>query len=284
MSSPPTITLTSTDSSTSSPTEPQLINILSAALNSTSSCSSPQSAADKAASQIDQLYPGSSSSADSIEAFLWSFWSLLIAAAKKISATDNTRHKLLVDIVAKLKTCRDEHVELWGQQTRVWGELPMLGPCMREAWNLRPDFNSASDEAIAEWISLNSFAARLLAADLQPWINFAIWELRASLEEEPPSTTKARDAGLAASCEWISHAGPTLHRQGREARQLDAVEQRALKPGRLFHCDTSGLSDVRWSFWKERLGLLGAGAGSGELKQRSQQTIDGMKEVEDTSS
>lgn len=193
---------------------------------------------------------------------------------------DDPRQELLVATLRSLQARRDDAVELWGQRTRVWGELPMLGPCMREAWNTRPDLEDAPDKVVREWISLNSLGARILGARLQSWDNFAVWELRAVLETQPPTTPAARDAALAMACEWITHAGEELHAHGRRARTLDSVEERVLAPGKLFAGGKPGLSDERWRFWRERLGALGAGAGSGEMKVRVQRAVDKMNELE----
>ncbi|KYK55149.1 hypothetical protein DCS_07111 [Drechmeria coniospora] len=242
----------------------------------TAECSAEEAAAD-----IDKLYPVGST--DAAEEFLWSFWTLLVATVKKVPATsDPDRMQPMVSMIAHLRSLRDDEVEMWGQKTRVWSELPMLGPCMRDAWNMRPMFTGteAETESIAEWISLNSFAARVFGAKLQSWDNFAIWEMRSGLEEPPRETTSAKDASLATACEWIAHAGEALHEQGRQGRTLDAMEQRALKPGTLFRSDRSGLGDERWRFWRERIGLFGAGAGSGELKERARKMVEKMERLD----
>ena len=68
------------------------------------------------------------------------------------------------------------------------------------------DGSDRDNEAIREWISLNSFAARMFGTKLQSWDNFAIWELRSGLEEPPLSTPSAKETSLATACEWITHA------------------------------------------------------------------------------
>ncbi|KJZ78477.1 hypothetical protein HIM_01868 [Hirsutella minnesotensis 3608] len=255
--------------------EGKILDILSDALND----GAGDNAADDAASRINELYPAGNTEA--IEDFLWTLWVCLIGAVKKVPA-DDPRQQLLVDSVARLKAKRDDDVELWGQKTKVWSELPMLGPCMRDAWNMRPklDGSEKDEAAVNEWTSLNSFAARMFGQDLQSWVNFAIWEMRAALEEQSPESSTAKDASLATACEWIVHAGKALHEQGRQVQKLDAMEERALKPGKLLDGAKSGLSDERWRFWRERIGALGGGAGSGEMKERVQKAIDKMDELE----
>ncbi|RDA82996.1 hypothetical protein CP532_2419 [Ophiocordyceps camponoti-leonardi (nom. inval.)] len=274
--------LTSSASPSSSSTEISPPSHEAAILRSLSATvNEPETTASSAAESLDKLYPASGDDVGAVEDFLWSLWSLLVGTVKKIPADDG-RQKLLVDVVAGLRQRRDQEVELWGQKTRVWTELPMLGPCMRDAWNLRPklDGSDKDEAAIREWTSLNSFAARMFGADLQPWVNLAIWELRSALEEAPPSSTTARDAGIATVCEWIAHAGQQLHRQGLQPRTLDAMEERALKPGKLFQGGDSGLSQARWRFWRERLAELGRDAGSAELRERAKTAAAQMEELE----
>ena len=150
---------------------------------------------------------------------------------------------------------------------------------------VRPMFDGSDrdNEAIREWISLNSFAARMFGTKLQSWDNFAIWELRSGLEEPPLSTPSAKETSLATACEWITHAGDELHRQGHAGRQLEAMEERALKPGQLFATGKPGLSDERWRFWRERIGALAGSAGSGQLKERAQKVVDKMKDLDEGS-
>ncbi|PFH59561.1 hypothetical protein XA68_12193 [Ophiocordyceps unilateralis] len=264
----------SSSSSALSSHEAGILRVLSATIND------GEPKASSAAETLDELYPAGDD-VGAIEDYLWSLWSLLVGAVKKIPAQDK-RQQLIVDVIARLRDSRDQEVELWGQKTKVWSELPMLGPCMRDAWNLRPklDGSDKDNAAICEWTSLNSFAARMFGADLQPWINLAIWELRAALEEPPPSTTTARDAGIATVCEWITHARDQLHRQGRQPRSLDPMEERALKPGKLFQGGDSGLSDARWHFWRQRLAELGGDAGSAELRERAKTAVAQMEELE----
>lgn len=115
-----------------SPLVPKILAVLSAAVND------PPPAglsAEGAAAELDALYPAGDAKA--AEGFLWALWSLLIGVAQKIPA-DDPRQQLLAEVVRELAGKRDEEVVLWNQKTRVWSELPMLGPCMREAWNREP--------------------------------------------------------------------------------------------------------------------------------------------------
>lgn len=95
--------------------------------------SADEPAAVATAGKLDALYCAAKEPA-AVEAFLWSLWSQLISTARNIPA-DDPRQQRLVLMMEKLQQVRDDKVELWGQTTRIWTELPMLGPCTREAWD-----------------------------------------------------------------------------------------------------------------------------------------------------
>ncbi|KAG5977996.1 hypothetical protein E4U55_006435 [Claviceps digitariae] len=255
---------------------PQIVSVISNAVNT---LPPTEDSAEKTACEIDRLYPS-----DPLEAsdWLWSFWSIFVGVVRVIPADDDERQQLLVLTVAKLKTKRDEEVEMWGQRTRVWSELPMLGPIMRDSWSFSPNFDDVTDTdpcPVEEWVSLNSFAARIYGAALQDWHNFAIWELRFGLEEPFEDRPSAKDAMIATIYEWIVHAGKELHKNATKEIKLSAMETRALKPGSLFKSDQSGLTIERWDFWRERIGVLGASVGSGVSKEKAQKTLEMMKEI-----
>lgn len=147
---------------------------------------------------------------------------------------------------------------------------------------MSPDFDGSETDAttVQEWISLNSFAARLYGTGTQDWVNFAIWELRSGLEEPPENRPNARDTRIATAHEWIVHAGKELFRKSQEVAKLDTMEKTALKPGSLFKSDKSGLSTERWIFWRERIGALGATARSGAAKEQAQKALQAMDDVD----
>lgn len=251
----------------------QLLDVFDNAVNGPQAT---ETAAEAAASELDGLYPASSAD---VEEYLWEMWTLLQRVAKKISASD-ARQQHLVNIVAKLKAKDRETVQLWGNESKVWSDLPMLGPTMREAWNGRPPLNGTGQDAsaVAEWVSLNSFAARILGASLQQWDNLAIWELRASLEEEAVSPT-ARDAQLATSSQWFIHAGKVLHDLSQKAGELDDATARSLKTGKLLDAKP-GFSQERWTFWREKLAELGEQTEDKKLKKMVDQALETIKSLD----
>lgn len=106
--------------------ETQLFDIFDASVNASQS-------ADATAAKLDKLFPAGQDS-KAAEAYLWSMWTIFFAVVKKIPASDE-RQQTLVQVVKALKTKERQTVSIWGAESSVWGDLPMMGPCMREAWN-----------------------------------------------------------------------------------------------------------------------------------------------------
>ncbi|KAK5995193.1 hypothetical protein PT974_03591 [Cladobotryum mycophilum] len=252
--------------------ETKLLNILDFALNSPSQS---ETSVETVASQIDQLFSGP----DDAEEVIWATWTFILNVVKKIPI-DDERLQFLVSVVGKLKTKSRQTVEIWGSNTNVWKDLPLFGAVAREAWNGIPEFNGTEQDTlrIAEWISLNSFAARIVGESIQPWTNFGLWELRDGLEQ-PLSSAIAKETYLTTTSEWLTHAGKVLHEEGKKVVQLDEHDLRALASGKLFK-GKPGFSDERWNFWRQRLEELSAEAGHGEVVTRTEKAIEVMNGIQ----
>ncbi|KAL7788818.1 hypothetical protein V8C43DRAFT_287180 [Trichoderma afarasin] len=248
--------------------ESKLADLLDAAINRGTS---PQAAADG----IDKLCPRN----EDAEGFLWSLWTLLADVAKRIPL-DDPRLQHLVEILKALHAKQTGSVEVWGSQHELWADMPLFGAVMREEWNASPEFDGKPDQAtkIAQWLSINSFAARLLGASVSDWTNFAIWELRDGLEE-PVSTDEARDTHLITASEWITQAGQVLYNETKNSIELDSQTTQALRPGSLVEGTKSGFNEERWSFWKKQLEELSAKA-SAEAKKRAEKALEVIKSLE----
>ncbi|KAG2420008.1 hypothetical protein HFD88_004805 [Aspergillus terreus] len=173
-----------------------------------------------------------------IEPFLWEIWKLFIAIARQIPP-DHPSQDRLVDVVQAL------------EDTRLWTDLPVLGPSMREAWT-SPTLvsDNPSEEEMAAWVNLNAFAARLFALDSISWPNFAVWTLRAALEEEISGHKVECDVKAAA--QWIVRCGSTIFRH-----TATAIETKSFRGGSLYS-GPSCISMERWTFWKQRFGEISA--------------------------
>ena len=116
-------------------------------------------------------------------------------------------------------------------------------------FRLAPTFETASEDEKQQWISLNSFSARLLNVGLLGGTNIPIWALRDALEEDI-SLEPARDSIVAAAAEWILHARNALFtRISKEPANPDTLQ--ATPQGPLYE-GKAGLPLERWTFWKRR--------------------------------
>lgn len=123
--------------------------------------------------------------------------------------------------------------------------------------------DSGRDQELSldEWVSLNSFVARVFR-DVQPsFRSFGIWELRSGLEGEDaakddqgkPPPQASVDTRVRVAAEWIIRAGDKLWRDsllGVWAEET-ASTGRAYIGGKLIPA-TRGLNLERWGFWKRR--------------------------------
>lgn len=108
----------------------QIASILGPALNDT------PPTAETVANDLSKLYASSYSSEDKAEAFFWELWNFYLGAVRAITAED-PRQELLVSVVEKLKAKSEGTVKIWGEDTNVWGDLPLFGSSMREEWNCK---------------------------------------------------------------------------------------------------------------------------------------------------
>ncbi|KAM0466043.1 hypothetical protein ACHAPV_000996 [Trichoderma viride] len=239
-----------------------------------SSASHTSDANEAVANGIDEI-----SNHDEPEGYLWTLWTLLIEISKRIPL-DDPRVQSLVEITQKLKAKKSATVEVWGSKYSLWTDMPLFGAVMREAWNGTPNYDNSPEDAtkIAQWKSLNSFAARLLGSSVESWTNFALWELRDGLEE-PLESQQAKDTHLITASEWITHAGKVLYDEGRKGVPVDKDDVQSLSTGSLLKGEASGFSEARWSFWKKKIQELSVGAGA-DAKTRAEKALEVIKSLE----
>lgn len=115
-----------------------------------------------------------------------------------------------------------------------------------------------------QWISLNSYAARLLELRLGYWTRLAVWALMKALEQPPEAYRSSLNCAVAAAAEWIIHSGffifERLIELGTDGisgeRTGEGDESRRVSIGPLFK-GKAGLTMERWQFWKQRFGEVG---------------------------
>ncbi|KAF5855747.1 hypothetical protein ETB97_008478 [Aspergillus alliaceus] len=92
--------------------------------------------AQAAAQEIDKLNPIKSPEAnqynitDTLEDFLWMTWNIFIEVARQIPHDDPFQDRL-ADVVKALALLPPLTAEIWQTNTRLWTDLPLLGPSMR---------------------------------------------------------------------------------------------------------------------------------------------------------
>ncbi|KAL1961897.1 hypothetical protein VTN77DRAFT_930 [Rasamsonia byssochlamydoides] len=239
--------------------------------------SSALSAVD-VASRINQLLPLKdldrldTHDVDKVEGFLWAIWDTFIHVAKQIPH-DHPAQQRLVQVIVELTQFPPVVIKLWGVETRIWNDLPLLGASMREAWAPpTSDAETVSQESAAEWRSLNSFAARMMRTGLVQWTNFAIWTMRDALEQQNPPGP-VLDCAVATASEWIIHSHEVLFKQCANGDFGSEGSQSTL--GGPLYNGNAGLSLDRWQFWKQRFRELSEQV-NGQVKQDAADAADNM--------
>lgn len=236
--------------------------------------------AERTASAIDDLFKAEyarDQGEEAVEGFFWNLWTTLLEVVKLVPATDARMHHL-ADVLAALHGKKTADVEIWDEKMAVWEDLPILGPQMREAWNICPKYDGTDNDALLQgWISLNSFAARTLYFRPNAY-NLGIWQLRSALEEPLPEKPTAQHTQLAAACEWITHAGKQLHSLCTQGSADERTIQ-ITKAGSQFS-GSGGPSQERWQFWKSRLTSLKGVVTSEGLKERIEGVVEIMNDME----
>ncbi|ATY59651.1 hypothetical protein CCM_09380 [Cordyceps militaris CM01] len=271
-----TAPLQSTEVATGDALAKQIAGIIDVDVKNTTS-SAQATAAEDTADKIDALFQKAlAANKDGAEDFLYTLWDVVIKSAVTIPATDQ-RLQQLVSVIEALQKKKTAEVEIWDAKTWVWKDLPMLGPALREAWNFKPELDGKEDHAsLQRWISLNSFAARILGHRIQSSFNLGLWELRAGLEEKHPSEA-SRDLHLSTASEWLWHAGDELHRlSSAAAGSLKQEEVDLTKAGSLVEAPIKGPSKDRWTFWKKRLGELSSEMSCAAKEEGLKERVDGV--------
>ncbi|KAI0151999.1 hypothetical protein F4776DRAFT_599757 [Hypoxylon sp. NC0597] len=192
------------------------------------------------------------------EDFVWEFWMTLIEISAQVPPYHSAQDMLCKAVILLYSIGESEEIEY-----RMWKGLSSFNMAIRDHWNRGPIPQAGSDDYTtfteSEWLNVNSFIARLYAANVLHAGAFPIWELRSGLEiplspevrDEPAANVRVRVA-----CEWMIRSAPRTIRESLLRTHSDVVRgestNRAFRGGPLYSGE-SGFSIERWCFWKCRL-------------------------------
>ncbi|CCM05962.1 uncharacterized protein FIBRA_08201 [Fibroporia radiculosa] len=220
-----------------------------------------------------------------VERFLWGMWEHILIVATQVPYRHPSQDKL-AGLISSLKNIpSDTVVKLWGTNMRIWQDLPMLGPNMREDLDVfNPKSHEGDAQAQERWQSYNAFVARLFRDRTFDTPLYALWMLRDILEDigtrqDPISL----DAGLPVAAEWIFVAGSILYDFCHSPDKHEPITHdiaRAACGGRNYH-GPPGLSLERWQFWKERFAYIQIHEPvEEETKHLAREAVEAMKKIE----
>jgi Protein of unknown function (DUF3632) len=111
---------------------------------------------------------------------------------------------------------------------------------------------------------------------LEKWTNFAIWELRAALEE-PSQGKSILNYEVITAAEWIFQGGEELFKQTRKEETEE--QSRFTQSGSLFPGKAGSLRE-RWRFWKMRFAEVSKKVDE-EAGERAIRAAKKMKDIEE---
>lgn len=208
------------------------------------------------------------SDSEATENGLWETWLAFLNFAARTGHEQQGPLVEVVDHIKQLRGANGEAVEFefWGQPT-TWGELPSLGPLMREQYDVEYDAEGNG------FVNLNAFAARLTAAHVFDLSLYGIWTLREALEEQEPDGAFAQTSSkaIASASMWFLYAGKTMRELSRKG---EAFEGRVAIPGKtVADKDWKGFNEERWALWAERFKKLYGMGVKDEVKDVVQRAV-----------
>jgi len=185
-----------------------------------------------------------------VESQLSVAWDAFIAVVADTVAESQDPLVEILRTVQKENLSAERKCEIWGQEVKLWEDLPLFGVQWREVWNKAPGSGSKNDFSSEQWKNLNAFLARITAISASnPALDFslyAIWTIRSAVEEGDIEQDK-----IAAAEVWFVYAGERLENLSKENKVFDG---KIAKPGSKYQeKEWKGFSEERYKIWKDAL-------------------------------
>ncbi|KAH6672164.1 hypothetical protein B0J14DRAFT_68293 [Halenospora varia] len=193
-------------------------------------------------------------SEESLGEDLSSSWNAVIEVAA------NTEHEAQEPLVETMKAIQKQRIgsgdktnqiSVWGDQVKLWEDMPLFGATMRDAWNRAPGTGNKDDFSAEQWSNLNAFVARLTALSTStPAFDFslyAIWTLRSAFE----GTNKVSSADIEAAKVWFKYAKHIVEQLSHEKKTFEGPIAKGGDKYR--NKEWKGFSDERLAVWQAAL-------------------------------
>ncbi|KFY23019.1 hypothetical protein V493_06157 [Pseudogymnoascus sp. VKM F-4281 (FW-2241)] len=175
-------------------------------------------------------------STGNFEGGLWHVWGSIVDVAA------DTEHQSQEPLVAM--------VTVWDEKVKLWSDLPVFGPTIREAWNL--GFNT--DYSASQWHNLNAFIARLTSlSPSTPEFDFSLfglWTLKSAFE----GTNEGSPADADAAKLWFMYAEDVLTNMSNEGKSFP--NKLGAGGTNFADKDWTGFNTERIEVWKSALDSL----------------------------
>lgn len=113
---------------------------------------------------------------------------------------------------------------------RLWSNLTLIGPAVRELWDDSPGCGSGVTEPeVKAWLNVNAFAARLTISGIRDFWTYGIWAMRDAVEGRACRTTGAVDVkddkiAFRVAYVWLKVAGREMWESCCEGSEREEVE------------------------------------------------------------
>ncbi|ELR09685.1 hypothetical protein VC83_06234 [Pseudogymnoascus destructans] len=183
----------------------------------------PSSAARALTAPAEDKFTTGSPESD-IEGGLRPVWESILNVAADTEHQSQEHLVAIVRAVQQQNLSKDgaSEVTVWGEQVRVWSDLPLFGASVRDAWNRAPSTGSINDFSASQWRNINAFLARLTSiSPSTPAFDFSmfgLWTLRSAFE----GTGEASPTDVDAAKVWFEYAEDVLTELSNEGKSFPA--------------------------------------------------------------